>query len=159
MGPAVSGKSCLIKRWVQGYYQAGKKYDPTLGDTYTKNIDRNGAPGTISIRDTAGIYHFAAMRDADIMGGTAFIVTFGVDNVFQWQEVPEVIQSIRKIKGNPPIALCGCKADLVKERGIDAKKAEDFAKANNLAYFESSAKDNKNVDRVFAWALQYVPAK
>lgn len=32
-----------------------------------------------------------------------------------------MIQNIRKIKGNPPIALCGCKADLVKERGIDVK--------------------------------------
>jgi predicted secreted protein len=62
MGPATSGKSCLIKRFVQGYYKVGGKYDPTLGDTYTKNIERNGSSLNITIRDTAGIYHFAAMR-------------------------------------------------------------------------------------------------
>jgi len=159
MGPAKAGKSALIKKWTQSFFDDRKRYDPTMGDTYSKEVERDGVSSKVSIRDTAGIYHFAAMRESDIKGGTVFLVGFGVDNIFQFQEVPEFIAAIRKVRGNPPIALIGLKADLHKERGVTVQKAEEFAKANAMPYFECSAKNNTNVDAVFRWALQYVPMK
>jgi len=130
------------------------QYEPTLGDTYTKPVvsERNNSPVNVTIRDTAGIYHFAAMRDADIKIGAVFIVTFAVDNLFQWKEVPEVIENIRKIQPKAIILLVGTKSDL-KDRALKDKIAEEFAQKGGMSYLECSAKDNKGVDKVFNWAV------
>ena len=41
--------------------------------------------------------------------------------------------------------LIGNKCDIVEGRQIDEKDARDFAKKNNFLYYETSAKENKNI--------------
>jgi GTP-dependent phosphoenolpyruvate carboxykinase len=44
------------------------------------------------------------------------------------------------------IAVVGNKSDLESQRRVSVQEAEQFAKLNRLLYFETSAKDAKNVD-------------
>lgn len=40
-----------------------RQYEPTMGDTYTKSVNFSGKTLQLRIRDTAGLYHFAAMKN------------------------------------------------------------------------------------------------
>ena len=46
---------------------------------------------------------------------------------------------------NYPIALFGCKCDLIEQRKISKEEIEEFSKKYNLQYFETSSLQNYNV--------------
>ena len=48
------------------------------------------------------------------------------------------------------LSISGTKCDVVEGRKVDEVKGKEFAKQHSMvAYVESSAKDNSNVDTVF----------
>lgn len=48
--------------------------------------------------------------------------------------------------------LVGTKKDS-EEREVSNEQAREFAQNNGLAYFETSAKDNENIDDLFYYAI------
>ena len=44
------------------------------------------------------------------------------------------------------IGIVGNKSDLEAQRRVSVPEAEEFARLNRLLYFETSAKDAKNID-------------
>ena len=48
-----------------------------------------------------------------------------------------------------PIALIGCKEDLIEREEITREEGEEFANRNNLLFFETSAKEDYNVIECF----------
>ena len=53
------------------------------------------------------------------------------------------------------LLLIGTKSDLEEERKISKEEAEEMAKNNNMAYFETSALTGKNVDE----AIEHLTTK
>ena len=47
------------------------------------------------------------------------------------------------------IYLIGNKIDIKDKREVTKEEADEFAKLNNLKYYETSAKDGTNVDLIF----------
>ena len=47
------------------------------------------------------------------------------------------------------ILLIGNKDDLNTEREVSTEEGQDFAKRNNLIFFETSAKSGHNIEQVF----------
>ena len=45
--------------------------------------------------------------------------------------------------------MFGNKIDKKFERSVNAEEIDDFCKRNNLIYYETSAKDGKNINDVF----------
>jgi len=45
---------------------------------------------------------------------------------------------------NCPVILIENKSDLIKERKISKEQGENFAKKNNITFFEASKKKDKN---------------
>ena len=52
--------------------------------------------------------------------------------------------------------LCGLKSDLSNMREVDQYRAESFAKANNMVYFEASNKTGENVEEMFQSLAQKI---
>lgn len=50
--------------------------------------------------------------------------------------------------------LVGNKIDLVDDRKVTAKEAEELAKEYKMPYFETSAKLNKNIDGLMAELME-----
>lgn len=61
LGPGGVGKSCLTIRFVQGKFIT--EYDPTIEDSYRKQVNVDGVPYLLELLDTAGQEEYAAMRD------------------------------------------------------------------------------------------------
>jgi len=68
------------------------------------------------------------------------------EDVFEWFEFYKENCSN---ENNNKIFLFGNKIDKKFERSVNANDVDDFCKKNNLIYYETSAKDGKNINDVF----------
>ncbi|KAA6371831.1 MAG: hypothetical protein EZS28_032641, partial [Streblomastix strix] len=51
------------------------------------------------------------------------------------------------------------KSDLESQRNVPTKEAQEFAKANNLLFIETSALNSNNVEQAFQFLLQDIYTK
>ena len=51
------------------------------------------------------------------------------------------------------ICLIGNKTDLEEKREVSYEEGKNFAEENNLLFFETSAKDGKNIQEIFLKVL------
>lgn len=84
-------------------------------------------------------------------GASAAIVVFDITHASSFQRAKKWIVELRQNVNNPNliIALVGNKADLVDERTIPEDEASSYAQELDLLYFETSAKENINVEELF----------
>ena len=76
LGSGAVGKSSLTVQFVQGVFV--EKYDPTIEDSYRKQIEVDGMACILEILDTAGTEQFASMRDLYIKNGQGFIFVYSI---------------------------------------------------------------------------------
>ncbi|KAJ3312566.1 Ras GTPase [Boothiomyces sp. JEL0838] len=135
------GKSALTIQFIQSQFV--DEYDPTIEDSYRKQVEINGQVALLDILDTAGQEEYSAMR--------GFICVYSVTSRASFEEVQSYYNSILRVKDRDsyPIILVANKCDLVGERVIS--KAEGLALAQHLgcSLLETSAKLRINVDECF----------
>ena len=68
------GKSALSVRFVQGVFV--ESYDPTIEDTYLKQIEYKDNSYVLEIIDTAGTEQFVSMRNLYMKAGEVFVVVY-----------------------------------------------------------------------------------
>uniref|UniRef100_A0A4W2I4T1 RAP1B, member of RAS oncogene family n=1 Tax=Bos indicus x Bos taurus TaxID=30522 RepID=A0A4W2I4T1_BOBOX len=69
LGSGGTGKSALTIQFVQGIFV--EKYDPTIEDSYRKQVEVDAQQCMLEILDTAGMEQFTAMRDLYMKNGQA----------------------------------------------------------------------------------------
>lgn len=67
LGSGGVGKSALTVQFVQGIFV--EKYDPTIEDSYRKQVEVDNSQCMLEILDTAGTEQFTAMRDLYMKNG------------------------------------------------------------------------------------------
>lgn len=84
-------------------------------------------------------------------GASAAIVVFDITHASSFQRAKKWIVELRQNVNNPNliISLVGNKSDLVDERTIPEDEASSYAQELDLLYFETSAKENINVEELF----------
>eukprot|EP01089_Gocevia_fonbrunei_P013862 TRINITY_DN3655_c0_g1_i5.p1 TRINITY_DN3655_c0_g1~~TRINITY_DN3655_c0_g1_i5.p1 ORF type:complete len:171 (+),score=31.88 TRINITY_DN3655_c0_g1_i5:199-711(+) len=126
-------------------------YDPTLEDSYRKQVEVDGLACVLDIIDTAGQDDFIAIRESYYVEGEGFLCVFDVTSQSTFADVPTFHNAIRRVKGTDkiPFLLVGNKCDLVSKRKVTKEQAEDLATKLKCKYIEASAKTRKNVDIIF----------
>jgi len=149
LGAGGVGKSALTVQYVLNYFVA--KYDPTIEDSYRKQVDYDGLDYLLEILDTAGTEQFTAMRDLYMKTGKGFVFVYSVTAYSTFNDLPEMYEQICRVKDsdNVPIVLVGNKCDLPDQRVITTEQGEELAKKWNAAFVETSALTGLNVDKVF----------
>lgn len=63
------------------------EYDPTIEDSYRKQIEVDGEACVIDILDTAGQEEYSAMRDIYMRAGEGFIICYDISRRYSFDSV------------------------------------------------------------------------
>uniref|UniRef100_A0A0N5AVW4 Ras-like protein 3 n=1 Tax=Syphacia muris TaxID=451379 RepID=A0A0N5AVW4_9BILA len=128
-----------------------ERYDPTIEDSFRKQIVVDGKPCILEILDTAGTEQFTAMRDLYMKNGEGFIIVYSVTDPLSLTEATDIFQNLVRVrqKYHFPLILVGNKCDDFKNRSLSKEEGEQLAMQFNSTFCESSAKENINVVSIF----------
>jgi len=150
LGAGGVGKSCLTAQFVQNVWI--ESYDPTIEDSYRKQINVDGRSVMLEILDTAGTEQFTAMRELYMKQGQGFLLVFSICNMNSFYELSELREQIIRIKDDDdvPLVLVGNKCDMEEDRVVSRARAFQAAQGwGSKPYYETSARRRTNVDEVF----------
>jgi small GTP-binding protein len=149
LGSGGVGKSALTVQFVQGIFV--EKYDPTIEDSYRKQVEIDGTQCMLEILDTAGTEQFTAMRDLYMKNGQGFVLVYSIIAQSTFNDLPDLREQILRVKDKDdvPMVLVGNKCDLNDQRVITTDQGEELARKFGSAFLEASAKTRHNVDQIF----------
>mmetsp|Transcript_107359 Transcript_107359/g.149691 ORF Transcript_107359/g.149691 Transcript_107359/m.149691 type:complete len:191 (-) Transcript_107359:191-763(-) len=149
LGSGGVGKSALTVQFVQGIFV--EKYDPTIEDSYRKQVEVDGQQCMLEILDTAGTEQFTAMRDLYMKNGQGFVLVYSITAQGTFADLADLREQIIRVKDNDdiPLVLVGNKCDLEEERVVGREQGSSQAKAFNCSFLEASAKNKINVNEIF----------
>lgn len=158
LGAGGVGKSALTVQFVQGIFV--DKYDPTIEDSYQKQVEVDDDVYRLEILDTAGTEQFTSMRDLYMRNGQGFVLVYSIVADSTFDEIPTLHDQILRVKDveTVPLVLVGNKCDLVDQRIVTTKMGEDLSKKFGCLFLESSARTRENVGEIFySLVRQIVP--
>ena len=104
----------------------------------------------IKIWDTAGQERFRSLTHGFYKQGKGIIVCFDLTNAESFKQAREWIASIEEhADPNITTVLVGTKSDLKEAIVITEREAKEFAKNNNMNYFETSSLKNTGIKEMF----------
>ena len=82
------------------------------------------------------------------------VVIFTVTNRESFENINSWLKDIKENFEEPPLALFGNMSDRDKERWeVTSEEVKEFAKKNNLPYFETSAKTKQGLNEGFSYII------
>merc|ERR1712211_17655 len=128
-----------------------EKYDPTIEDSYRKQVEVDGQQCMLEILDTAGTEQFTAMRDLYMKNGQGFVLVYSITAQSTFNDLQDLREQILRGKDTEDERVVG------KDQGLNM--ARQF---NNCAFMETSAKakigvnDVSNLSQIFAINFEIV---
>jgi len=149
LGDSGVGKTSIILKYL--FDKFSETQTSSIGiDKNEKLMKMNdGHELKVIIWDTAGQERFKAMATNTIKGAQGIVLVFDITKKKTFDSLPNWKKEIKDIKDNIPIILFGNKCDLLNEAEVDNDEAVKFAKNNEMEYFETSAKQNINIEQGF----------
>jgi len=143
------GKSALTIQLIQNHFI--DEYDPTIEDSYRKQVSIDDETCLLDILDTAGQEEYSAMRDQYMRTGQGFLCVYAITSRTSFDEVSAFRDQILRVKDadKVPIVVCGNKCDLEAERQVSKNEGGDLAKSFDCPFLETSAKARINVEEAF----------
>jgi GTPase KRas protein len=185
----MSGKMTLYKLVVLGDGGVGKTaltiqlclnhfvetYDPTIEDSYRKQVVIDQQSCMLEVLDTAGQEEYTALRDQWIRDGEGFVLVYSITSRASFSRITKFYNQIKMVKesassgspsgpsylGSPmshtsggpplpvPVMLVGNKSDKAVERAVSAQEGQALAKELGCDFVEASAKNCINVEKAF----------
>lgn len=148
VGAGGVGKSALTIQLIQNHFV--DEYDPTIEDSYRKQVVIDGETCLLDILDSAGQEEYSAMRDQYMRTGEGFLIVFAVNNRKSFEDFNLYWSQIFRVKDTDevPMVLVGNKIDL-PERTVATADGLAMAKSSDIPYIETSAKTRHGVDDAF----------
>jgi len=149
LGGGGVGKSALTIRLVTDNFL--DEYDPTIEDSYRKQVMIDNETALLDILDTAGQEEFSSMQDQWMRDGKGFLLVYNITSRPTFDEVSVLHEKILRTKDTDkvPIVLVGNKCDLKDERQVEYTEGAELAKKWNCPFFETSAKIKLNNEACF----------
>ena len=147
LGNSTVGKTCFIHKFVHNKFNYN--YFSTIGVDYLtkKIILPSGKNVKIIFYDTAGQERYKSLSFNLLKNADGILLMYDITNLETFTSITGWIKSIREIKPNDfPIILIGNKCDLESKRKIQKEEGEKEAKNNGFLFFETSCKENINIE-------------
>ncbi|KAK6744310.1 hypothetical protein RB195_011172 [Necator americanus] len=155
IGDSGVGKSSLLLRFADNVFS--ENYITTIGvDFKIRTVDVDGQRVKLQIWDTAGQERFRTITSTYYRGTHGVVVVYDVtngesfSNVKRWlHEIDANCESVQKI-------LVGNKNEDPTRRIVLESDARQFADTMRIKFFETSAKENSNVEEMFSCITRLV---
>ncbi|KAL9650702.1 hypothetical protein ABK040_001758 [Willaertia magna] len=167
LGAGGVGKSAIILQFIQSVFM--EIYDPTLEDSYKKEVSVDGVPLTLDILDTAGQEELTSLRDSYVKNGEGFLLVYSITSEQSFHEIHEILDQIIRAKDLPieegeeyklgatlPIVVVGNKIDLENERRVPLSSLQQLGEKFGIRVYETSAKYKTNVEETFMYLAKQI---
>lgn len=146
-------------------------YDPTIEDSYRKQVVIDGQSCMLEVLDTAGQEEYTALRDQWIRDGEGFVLVYSITSRASFSRIRKFHSQIQRVKdasatssptasylSSPvlsrsdapaPVMLVGNKSDRVTAREVSTQEGSALAKEMGCDFVEASAKNCINVEKAF----------
>lgn len=156
LGDQSVGKTSIITRFI--YDTFDQQYQATIGiDFFSKNIVLDGRTTRLHLWDTAGQERFRSLIPNYIRNSACAVVVYDVTQRATFVSSFSWIDSVREVRGEDVLVfLVGNKSDLgdPERREVSVEEAEQRAKACGALFMEVSAKNGRNIQRLFKAVVQ-----
>ena len=82
-----------------------EKYDPTIEDSYRKQVEVDGTQCMLEILDTAGTEQFTAMRDLYMKNGQGFVLAYSITSLATFNDLLELREQILRVKDTEKVKV------------------------------------------------------
>jgi small GTP-binding protein len=150
IGDGAVGKTSLVRKFMEGRFKMD--YLPTIGtQIYTKDVLGEGdANIKLVVWDISGQPAFSSVRPDYYRGAKGIVLMFDLTRSETFEHLDGWINEAKKYTRSPQVILAGSKCDLERDRKVSLNHGEAYASKIKAPYLETSAKDGKNVEKVFA---------
>ena len=149
-------------------------YDPTIEDSYRKQVVIDTQSCMLEVLDTAGQEEYTALRDQWIRDGEGFILVYSITSRNSFTRIQKFHNQVQRVKesGHPnsptgasylptqmntspvyggpvPVMLVGNKSDKHHEREVSSQEGQALARELGCEFVEASAKNCINVEKAF----------
>ncbi|KYO41553.1 hypothetical protein Y1Q_0006325 [Alligator mississippiensis] len=81
------------------------EYDPTIEDSYRKQVVIDGETCLLDILDTAGQEEYSAMRDQYMRTGEGFLCVFAINNTKSFEDIHQYREQIKRVKDSDDVPM------------------------------------------------------
>lgn len=153
IGDPTVGKTSLMLRYTQKTFR--ELYIPTVGvqvSIKTVNIDNHLC--ALNIWDIAGQQKFSNIRRLFYEGSDAIIIVFDITDEQSFINSSNWYKDYLSINNKKFGALIGNKIDLENKRVILEEWGKTLSEKMGFEYFETSAKNGRNIENLFHYLAQ-----
>ena len=155
IGDSYVGKTSLLQKYTED--EMPEMHCATIGVEFKeKTVKINNREIKLQIWDTSGQERFRSITQNFFRNADGIAIVFDVTNRNTFKNVKNWLSDIQAIDSNIKMILVGNKIDLVDKRVIDKNILEEYAKKQNLPFYETSAKNNINLKEVFSRIVELI---
>ncbi|KAJ2156870.1 RAS2 protein [Coemansia sp. RSA 552] len=156
LGDGGVGKTALTIQLCLNHFV--ETYDPTIEDSYRKQVVIDEQPCILEVLDTAGQEEYTALRDQWIRDGEGFLLVYSITARSTFERVERFRDQIRRVKDQDqvPTMLVGNKCDKAQEREVSFQEGQAMARRLECDFVESSAKTCINVEKAFYTTVKMI---
>ena len=146
LGNSSVGKTCFIQRYTHNTFEISNLTTTGL-DMQKKIMKINDKTYKVLFYDTQGQERYKSISVNFIKNADGIILMYDITKQTTFDSISEWMVNIRKAKAEEfPVVLVGNKCDLEEKREISKEEGEDLAKKYGLPFYETSNKDNINIE-------------
>jgi len=160
IGDSGVGKSCLLCRYSDDVFNSN--FITTIGiDFKIRTIELDGSKIKLQIWDTAGQERFRTITQAYYRGAMGILLVYDVCDDKSFQNIRTWMRNIEQ-HANEQVEkiLLGNKCDQPKDKQmVTEEQGQELAKEFGIQFFQTSAKNNINVDQAFTTIARLIKEK
>ncbi|KAF0713294.1 hypothetical protein DYB26_004833, partial [Aphanomyces astaci] len=149
IGDSGVGKTCLLLRYANDSFSP--TFITTIGiDFKVKNIDLDGKKIKLQIWDTAGQERFRTITTSYFRGAQGILLVYDVTDRASFNSIRNWVGQIQQhadVHVNK--ILVGNKCDMLDDKVVSTEEGQALADEYGIKFFETSAKNNINVEGGF----------
>jgi len=149
IGDSGVGKTCVLFRFSDDTFNT--TFISTIGiDFKIKTVELQGKKIKLQIWDTAGQERFHTITTSYYRGANGILLVYDITNPKSFDNISKWLRNINEhASEDVERMLIGNKCDMEEKRLISKERGEKVAEENGIKFYETSAKENVNIEHAF----------